>query len=165
MNVANAGNESRGEVEQALKTARIVCGAMVAGVVVYSAVAWYLTRTGAVGAVDAETANLLKQAFVAVMLIGVLGWMVIWGRARVPTPSTVARPEVELRRGPRGVVSRLIAAYAFLAAVGLVGATVHLLTGSVGVLVTSVAVVLLGAALSYPREEWFQRFLGHPRAA
>ena len=50
--------------------------------------------------------------------------MVIWGRARAPTPSTVARPEVELSRGPRGVTSRLIAAYAFLEAVGLVGATV-----------------------------------------
>lgn len=163
MNGANGGNESTGEVEQALKTARIVCGAMVAGVVVYAAVAWYLTRSGAVGPVDAGTVNVLKQAFVAVMLIGVLGWMVIWGRARAPTPSTVARPEVELRRGPRGVVARLIAAYAFLEAVGLVGGTVHLLTGSFGVLATAVAVVVLGAALSYPREEWFQRFLGHPR--
>lgn len=159
MNGTDARDESRVEIEQALKTARIVCGALVAGVLVYAGLAWYLARAGAVVAVDPATANLLKQAFVAIMLIGVLGWMVIWGRARVPTPSTVARPEVELKRGPRGVVSRLIAAYAFLEAVGLVGATVHLLTGSVGVLATAVAVVVLGAALSYPREEWFQRFL------
>jgi predicted small integral membrane protein len=148
------------EVEQALKTARIVCGALVAAVVVYAVLAWYLARAGTVAEVDAGTANLLRQAFVAVMLIGVLGWMVIWGRARAPTPSTVARPEVELREGPRAVVRTLIAAYAFLEAVGLVGATVHLLTGSLGVLLTAVAVVALGAALSWPREEWFQRFLG-----
>ena len=164
MSGAMAGNGSA-EVEKALKTVRIVCGAMVAAVLLYAAVAWYLARSGAVAPVDAGTANLLKQAFVAVMLIGVLGWMVIWSRARVPTPSTVARPEVELRRGPGGMVTRLIAAYAFLEAVGLVGATVHLLTGSVGVLATAVAVVVLGAALSYPREEWFQRFLGQPRMA
>ena len=158
MNGANAGGVSR-EVEQALKTARIVCGALVAAVLVYAAVAWYLRRSGGVAAVDPGTADVLKQVFVAVMLIGVLGWMVIWSRARVPTPSTVARPEVELRRGPRGVTSRLIAGYAFLEAVGLSGATVHLLTGSVGVLAVAVAVVVLGAALSYPREEWFRRFL------
>jgi hypothetical protein len=158
MSEANAGRGSA-EVEQALKTARIVCGALVAAVLVYAAVAWYVRRTGAVASVDPGTGDLLKQVFVAVMLIGVLGWMVIWGRARVPTPSTVARPEVELSRGPRGVTSRLIAGYAFLEAVGLVGATVYLLTGSAGVLVTAVAVVVLGAALSYPREEWFRRFL------
>ena len=160
MNEANPRGVST-EVEQAVKSARIVCGALVAAVVVYAAVAWYLRRSGSVAAVDPGTADALKQVFVAVMLIGVLGWMVIWGRARAPTPSTVARPEVELRRGPRGVTSRLIAGYAFLEAVGLIGATVHLLTGSVGVLVAGVAVVVLGAALSYPREEWFQRFLVH----
>ncbi len=159
MNGADAGDRSTVEVEKALKNARIVCVALVAGVLVYAGLAWYLRSAGAVTAVDAGTANVLKQVFVAVMLIGVLGWMVIWGRARAPTPSTVARPEVELKRGPRGVVSRLFAAYAFLEAVGLIGATVHLLTGSVGVLATAVAVVVLGAALSYPREEWFQRFL------
>lgn len=159
MNGTDARDRSTAEVEKALKNARIMCGAFVAGVLVYAGLAWYLRSAGAVAAVDAGTANVLKQVFVAVMLIGVLGWMVIWGRARAPTPSTVARPEVELREGPRGVVSRLIAAYAFLEAVGLVGATVHLLTGSVGVLVAAVAVVVLGAALSYPREEWFQRFL------
>jgi cytochrome bd-type quinol oxidase subunit 2 len=164
MNGANTRIESTGEVEQALKTARIVCGALVAAVLVYAGLAWYLARSETVAAVDAGTANLLKQAFVAVMLIGVLGWMVIWGRARAPTPSTVARPEVELREGPRGVVRTLIAAYAFLEAVGLVGATVHLLTGSLGVLLTAVAVVALGAALSWPREEWFQRFLEQPPA-
>ncbi|MGH7565388.1 MAG: hypothetical protein ACREK2_01015 [Gemmatimonadota bacterium] len=161
MNGANAGSRATSEVQQALKTARIVCGALVAGVLVYAGVAWYLRSAGAVAGVDPDAANVLKQAFVAIMLIGVLGWMVIWGRARVPTPSTVARPEVELGRGPRGVVGRLIAAYAFLEAVGLFGATVHLLTGSVGVLAAAVAVVVLGAALSYPREEWFQRFLQH----
>ena len=158
MNEANAGGVSA-EVEQAMKSARIVCGALVASVIVYAGVAWYLRRSGSVAAVDPATADVLKQVFVAVMLIGVLGWMVIWGRARAPTPSTVARPEVELRRGPRGVTSRLIAAYAFLEAVGLIGATVHLLTGSVGVLAAAVVVVLLGAALSFPREEWFRRFL------
>ena len=158
MNEGNAGGVSA-EVEQAMKSARIVCGALVAAVIVYAAVAWYLRRSGSVPAVDPGAADVLKQVFVAVMLIGVLGWMVIWGRARAPTPSTVARPEVELRRGPRGVTSRLIAAYAFLEAVGLIGATVHLLTGSVGVLAAAVVVVLLGAALSFPREEWFRRFL------
>ncbi len=161
MNAANAGADPRGQVEQALKTARIVCGALVAGVLVYAVVAWYVRRTGAMASVEPDAANLLRQVFVAVMLIGVLGWMVIWSRARVPTPSTVARPEVELSRGPGGVVSRLIAAYAFLEAVGLVGVTVYLLTGSVGVLATALAVLALGAALSYPREEWFQRFLQH----
>jgi predicted small integral membrane protein len=160
MNEANAGGVSA-EVGQAVKSARMVCGALVAAVLIYSAVAWYLRRSGGVATVDPGTADVLKQVFVAVMLIGVLGWMVIWGRARAPTPSTVARPEVELTRGPRGVTSRLIAGYAFLEAVGLIGATVHLLTGSVGVLVAGVAVVLLGAALSYPREEWFRRFLTH----
>jgi hypothetical protein len=158
MNERNAGGVSA-EVEQAMKSARIVCGALVAAVIVYAAVAWYLRRSGSVAAVDPAAADVLRQVFVAVMLIGVLGWMVIWGRARAPTPSTVARPEVELRRGPRGVTSRLIAAYAFLEAVGLIGATVHLLTGSVGVLAAAVVVVLLGAALSFPREEWFRRFL------
>jgi predicted small integral membrane protein len=158
MNERNAGGASA-EVEQAMKSARIVCGALVAAVIVYAAVAWYLRRSGSVAAVDPAAADVLRQVFVAVMLIGVLGWMVIWGRARAPTPSTVARPEVELRRGPRGVTSRLIAAYAFLEAVGLIGATVHLLTGSVGVLAAAVVVVLLGAALSFPREEWFRRFL------
>lgn len=158
MNEGNAGGVSA-EVEQAMKSARIVCGALVAAVIVYAAVAWYLRRSGSVAAVDPGAADVLKQVFVAVMLIGVLGWMVIWGRARAPTPSTVARPEVELRKGPRGVTSRLIAAYAFLEAVGLIGATVHLLTGSVGVLAAAVVVVLLGAALSFPREEWFRRFL------
>ena len=158
MNVGNAGGVSA-EVEQAMKSARIVCGALVAAVIVYAALAWYLRRSGSVAAVDPGAADVLKQVFVAVMLIGVLGWMVIWGRARAPTPSTVARPEVELRKGPRGVTSRLIAAYAFLEAVGLIGATVHLLTGSVGVLAAAVVVVLLGAALSFPREEWFRRFL------
>jgi hypothetical protein len=157
MNGANAGGGA--EIEQALKNARIVCGAIVGAVVLYAAVAFYLRRTGAVATVEPGTADVLKQVFVAVMLIGVLGWMVIWGRARAPTPSTVARPEVELRRGPGGVSSRLIAGYAFLEAVGLVGATVFLLTGSVGVLVAGVLVVLLGAALSWPREEWFRRFL------
>ena len=161
MNAANASLDSTGEVEHAIKTARIVCGALVAGVLLYAVVAWYLRRTGAVVTVDPDTSNLLGQVFVAVMLIGVLGWMVIWSRARVPTPSTVARPEVELSRGPGGVVSRLIAAYAFLEAVGLVGATVYLLTGRIGVLATALAVVALGVALSYPREEWFQRFLRH----
>lgn len=161
MNAANASVDSTGEVEQAIKTARIVCGALAAGVLLYAGVAWYLRWTGAVATVEPDTANLLGQVFVAVMLIGVLGWMVIWSRARVPTPSTVARPEVELSRGPGGVVSRLIAAYAFLEAVGLVGATVYLLTGRVGVLATALAVVALGVALSYPREEWFQRFLRH----
>jgi hypothetical protein len=29
------------------------------------------------------------------------------------------------------------------------------------VLATALAVVALGVALSYPREEWFQRFLRH----
>lgn len=159
MNRPDAGGT--GEVEQAMKSARIVCGALVAAVLLYTAVGIYLQSTGSVTAVDAETSAVLKQVFVAVMLIGVLGWMVIWGRARVPTPSTVARPEVELQRGPRGVTSRLIAAYAFLEAVGLVGVTVYLLTGSRGVLAVAVAVVLLGAALSYPREEWFRRFLVH----
>jgi hypothetical protein len=158
MNEGNAGGVSA-EVEQAMKSARIVCGALVAAVIVYAALAWYLRRSGSVAAVDPGAADVLKQVFVAVMLIGVLGWMVIWGRARAPTPSTVARPEVELRKGPRGVTSRLIAAYAFLEAVGLIGATVHLLTGSVGVLAAAVVVVLLGAALSFPREEWFRRFL------
>lgn len=160
MNRPKTGGGS-GEIEQALKSARIVCGALVAAVLLYAAVAFYLRRTGSLAAVDPGTAAVLKQVFVAVMLIGVLGWMVIWGRARAPTPSTDARPEVELRRGPRGVTSRLIAGYAFLEAVGLTGATVHLLTGSVGVLAVAVAVVLLGSALSYPREEWFQRFLVH----
>jgi predicted small integral membrane protein len=158
MSEANAGGMAA-EVEHALKSARIVCGALVAAVLVYAAIAWYLRRSGGIALVDPGTADVLKQVFVAVMLIGVLGWMVIWGRARAPTPSTVARPEVELSRGPRGVTSRLIAGYAFLEAVGLVGATVHLLTGSIGVLAVAVAVVLLGAALSYPREEWFRRFL------
>ena len=161
MNAANAGVDSTGEVEHAIKTARIVCGALVAGVLLYAGVAWYVRWTGAVASVEPDTANLLGQVFVAVMLIGVLGWMVIWSRARVPTPSTVARPEVELSRGPGGVVSRLIAAYAFLEAVGLVGVTVFLLTGRIGVLATALAVVALGVALSYPREEWFQRFLRH----
>ena len=160
MNRPNAGGGS-GEIDQAMKSARIVCGALVAAVILYAAVAFYLRSSGSVAAVDPGTAAVLKQVFVAVMLIGVLGWMVIWGRARVPTPSTVARPEVELRRGPRGVTSRLIAGYAFLEAVGLMGATVYLLTGSIGVLAVAVAVVLLGAALSYPREEWFRRFLVH----
>lgn len=159
MNGVDPNDGPKLEVERALKTARIVCGAIVAAVVIYGGVAWWLARSGSVAPVDPGTANLLKQVFVAVMLIGVLGWMVIWGRARSPMPSTDARPEVELREGPRGVVSRLITAYAFLEAVGLVGATVHLLTGSVGVLVAGVAIVVLGAALSYPREEWFQRFL------
>ncbi|HET6362227.1 MAG TPA: hypothetical protein VFH11_09220 [Gemmatimonadota bacterium] len=158
MNEANAGAVSA-EVEQALKSARIVCGALVGAVLIYAAVAWYLRRSGEIAAVDPGTADVLKQVFVAAMLIGVLGWMVIWGRARAPTPSTVARPEVELSRGPRGVTSRLIAGYAFLEAVGLIGVTVHLLTGSTGVLAAAIAVVLLGAALSYPREEWFRRFL------
>ena len=158
MKEANAGGVSA-EVEQALKSARIVCGALVAAVLIYAVVAWYLRRSGGVATVDPGTAEVLKQVFVAFMWIGVLGWMVIWGRARAPTPSTVARPEVELSKGPRGVTSRLIAAYAFLEAVGLIGGTVHLLTGSVGVLVAAVAVVLLGAGLSYPREEWFRRFL------
>lgn len=160
MNRANA-EEGPGEIERALKSARIVCGALVAAVLLYAGVAFYLRRTGSVAVVEPATADVLKQVFVAAMLIGVLGWMVIWGRARAPTPSTVARPEVELQRGPRGVSSRLIAGYAFLEAVGLIGATVHLLTGSVGVLVAAVAVVLLGAALSWPREEWFRRFLMH----
>jgi hypothetical protein len=164
MNGANAMDGPRLEVERGLKTARIVCGAIVAAVVVYGAVAWWLARSGSVAQVDPGTANLLKQVFVAVMLIGVLGWMVIWGRARAPMPSTDARPEVELREGPSGVVRRLISAYAFLEAVGLVGATVHLLTRSVGVLVAGVAIVLLGAALSWPREEWFQRFLARRTA-
>ncbi|HJU86013.1 MAG TPA: hypothetical protein VJ788_01425 [Gemmatimonadota bacterium] len=160
MSEANVARGSA-EVEQALKTARIVCGALVAAVLLYAMLAWYLRSAGGVAGVDPGTGDVLKQVFVAVMLIGVLGWMVIWGRARVPTPSTVARPEVELSRGPRGVTSRLIASYAFLEAVGLVGATVHLLTGSVGVLVAGVLVVLLGAALSWPREEWYRRFLVH----
>ena len=161
MNAANAGVDSTGEIEHAIKTARIVCGALVSGVLLYAVVAWYLRKTGAVATVEPDTANLLRQVFVAVMVIGVLGWVVIWSRARVPTPSTVARPEVELSRGPGGVVSRLIAAYAFLEAVGLVGVTVYLLTGSIGVLATALAVIALGVALSYPREEWFQRFLRH----
>ena len=160
MSEANVARGSA-EVEQALKTARIVCGALVAAVLLYAVLAWYLRSAGGVAGVDPGTGDVLKQVFVAVMLIGVLGWMVIWGRARVPTPSTVARPEVELSRGPRGVTSRLIASYAFLEAVGLIGATVHLLTGSVGVLVAGVLVVLLGAALSWPREEWYRRFLVH----
>ena len=161
MNGADTGNGSRSEVDQALKTARIVCVAIVAAVLLYAGVAWWLVRSETVAAVDPGTANLLRQVFVAVMLIGVLGWMVIWGRARTPAPSTDARPEVELRQGPRGVVGKLITAYAFLEAVGLVGATVHLLARSPGVLLTGVAIVLLGAALSYPREEWFERFLHH----
>ena len=150
---------ARLEVEQALKTARIVCVAIVVAVVLYGVVAWWLVRSVTVEPVDPGTANFLRQVFVAVMLIGVLGWMVIWGRARTPAPSTDARPEVELRQGPRGVVGKLITAYAFLEAVGLVGATVHLLTGSVPALVAGVAVVALGAWLSWPREEWFERFL------
>ena len=164
MNPVEPRMESTAEIDQALKSARVVCAALVAGVVVYAAVAWYLARAGVVSPVDPGTANLLRQVFVAVMVIGVLGWMVIWGRARAPTPSTVARPEVELAQGPRAVVGKLIASYAFLETVGIVGATVHLLTGSVGVLVTGVAVVALGAALSWPRIEWFQRFL-RPRPA
>jgi hypothetical protein len=74
----------------------------------------------------------------------------------------VARPEIELAQGPRGVVTKLLAAYAFLEAVGLVGATVHLLTGSPGVLAAAVAVVVLGATLSWPRLEWFRRFVRGP---
>jgi predicted small integral membrane protein len=162
MNGTNPGTESTGEIDQALKTVRIVCGALVGGVILYALVAWYLARSGAVAPVDPGTANLLRQGFVAVMLIGVLGWMVIWGRARAPTPSTVARPEIELAQGPRAVVGKLIAAYAFLEAVGLAGATVHLLTGSAGVLGAGVAIVALGAALSWPRLEWFQRFVRRP---
>lgn len=158
MNGANAMDGWGGEVERAIKTARTVCVAIVAAVILYAGVAWWLVRADAVGLVGPETANLLRQLFVAVMLIGVLGWMVIWGRARAPAPSTDARPEVELSQGPRGVVGKLISAYAFLEAVGLVGATVHLLTGSPGVLFAGVAVVVLGAALSWPREEWFERF-------
>lgn len=161
MSAVDPRTESTSEVEKALKSARIVCAALVAGVVVYAAVAWYLSRAGVVSPVDPATANLLRQVFVAVMLIGVLGWMVIWGRARAPTPSTVARPEIELAQGPRAVVAKLIAAYAFLETVGVVGVTVHLLTGSVGVLGAAVAVVVLGAALSWPRVEWFQRFVSH----
>jgi hypothetical protein len=160
MNRADARDEP-GEIGQAMKSARIVCGALVAAVLLYAAIAVYLRRTGSVALVEPQAAEVLKQVFVAAMLIGVLGWMVIWGRARVPTPSTVARPEVELRKGPRGVTSRLIAGYAFLEAVGLTGATVYLLTGSARALAVGIAVVLIGAALSYPREEWFRRFLIH----
>ena len=86
MSAVDPRTESTSEVEKALKSARIVCAALVAGVVVYAAVAWYLSRAGVVSPVDPATANLLRQVFVAVMLIGVLGWMVIWGRARAPTP-------------------------------------------------------------------------------
>ena len=51
MNRVDPRMESTAEVDQALKSARVVCAALVAGVVVYAAVAWYLARAGVVESV------------------------------------------------------------------------------------------------------------------
>jgi len=93
------------------------------------------------------------------MFACVIGWMVLWGRARHAAASAAAHVEiVEETEGPEGLLRILIGGYALLEAVGLLGVTTFLLTGSLSALVPALAIVVIGTALSFPREEWFEPF-------
>lgn len=144
---------------RALHLARVISGALVAGVLIYAVVAWFLVRSGAVPPLDPGPAELVKQAWIVVMFACVIGWMVLWGRARHAAASAAARVEiVEETEGPGGLLRILIGGYALLEAVGLLGVTTYLLTGSLSALVPAVAIVVIGTALSFPRAEWFEPF-------
>lgn len=144
---------------RALHVARVVAGALTGGVLIYAGVAWYLVRSGAMAPLGHGPAELVKQVWIVIMFACVIGWMVLWGRARHAAASAAAHVEVvEETEGPEGLLRILIGGYALLEAVGLLGVTTYLLTGSLSALIPALAIVLLGIGLSYPRAEWFDPF-------
>lgn len=145
--------------ERALHVARVVAGALAGGVLVYAGVAWYLVRSGSMEPLGPGPAEIVKQIWIVVMFACVIGWMVLWGRAKHAAASAAAHVEiVEETEGPEGLLRILIGSYALLEAVGLLGVTTFLLTGSLSALVPALAIVLIGIGLSFPRDEWFEPF-------
>jgi len=144
---------------RALHVSRVISGALAAGVLIYAAVALYLVRSGTMAPLAPAAAEVVEQVWVVVMFACVIGWMVLWGRARHAAASAAAHVEiVEETEGPGGLMRILIGGYALLEAVGLLGATTYVLTGNLSALVPAVTIVVIGTALSFPREEWFEPF-------
>lgn len=144
---------------RALQVARVIAGVLTGGVLLYAVVAWFLVRNGSVAPLEPGAAEIVKQVWIVVMFACVIGWMVLWGRARHAAASAAAHVEVvEETEGPDGLLRILIEGYALLEVVGLLGVTTFLLTGNVSALVPALAIVLIGTALSFPRAEWFEPF-------
>ena len=143
----------------ALRIARTVIGALVAGLLGFWAVAWVVTGGGARPLGMAGTGLTPAHALMIWAVIAVGGFgaaMVFRGRALAAVDQgwrAGGAPGVFARAGE--VQSTLIVAMALLEGPALFAGVLFLLFGDSRLLLYAAPVFLVGVALTFPRAEWF----------
>lgn len=139
-----------------LRTAQIICGALMFGTVAFWAIAFVL-RGGDFGfSSDLSIDPLALLAGVIVLALGAFAAALFFRSRALSVGETPSRRDAAPVRPPVArVQSNLIVSWAALEGQAMIAAVFFLLTGMTSLLVVSALVFGIGFAMTFPRAEWF----------
>lgn len=141
------------ERQLALRNARVIALALPVGVVLFWAIAWFLTKYGQQGlSPGLLRADIATWVWAAAALAGFLGAYLFLGRALQGSDDTAAGP---VAGSASRVLTNLIVGWALLEAQALLAGVLFLLLATNGLLLAAACVYLLGMELTFPRAQWF----------
>lgn len=147
-------------ITPSLRTARIICGALISAVVVFWAMAFALKAGPGPFASDltidarvplAISIAVALGAFVAALFFRYRALGVVSGGSRRDSAASLRDLSILQRN--------LTVAWALLEGQAMVAGVFFLLVGAASLLIVSMLVSVIGFALTFPRAEWFERVL------
>lgn len=144
-----------------IQTARVICGALMIGVVVLWAFAFVMSA-GQGGFGSGEILDpLVTLAIVLAIALSSFGAALFFrGRALAAvSPASGSSEAAGPARGKAAIqlLRNLIIAWALLEGQALVAGVLFLITGEASLLIISALVFVLGFSFTFPKAEWFER--------
>ncbi len=146
------------QITQSLRIARLICGALMLGVVAFWVILFVL-NAGEGG--FASGLNIDPRVMLAVVIVVALSAfaaaLVFRSRALSPDPGASRRDPAAIHPDASRLQSNLIISWALLEGQALIAGVFFLLTGAANLLIISALVFLIGFAVTFPRSEWYER--------
>ncbi len=146
------------QITPSLRTAQLICGALMFGVIAFWAIVFVL-NAGEGGFADGLNIDprVMLAIVIAVALSAFAAALAFRSRALSPDPDASRRDPAAAHPNAARLQTNLIIAWALLEGQALVAGVFFLLTGSANLLIISALVFVIGFAVTFPRAEWFER--------
>ena len=140
-----------------IQTARIICGALMGGVVLFWAVAFAVSAGQGLGA-ELPLDSTVLLAIVLAISLGAFGAAFVFRSKAVRAATGTARSNSQASTADSsGVLTNLIIAWALLEGQALMAGVLFMLTGNATYLIIPALVFIIGFAVTFPRPDWFAR--------
>lgn len=141
-----------------LRTARVICGALIASVLLFWLIALVISGAGqnpVVPAFPLDALTLTAAALVAA--VAVLAGVLFFRTRAVGAVSSLPRRDAgpPSRESLSSVQTNLIIAWTLLEGMALTTGMFFMITGVANLLIITTVVLIIGFAITFPRAEWY----------